>query len=391
LKEQNEILAAIASTGNAPQIEGNSQFSEGIKKYFTEYYGKEFQECAQESLITFCNFHPKTQQEPLVQFCKGMRHFHMKESVINLKGIDMEIDLNIPMLLFLAREKVGISIQAKLIHYVKEGGILCIFGKFPEQEEQQEPRSILKDVFLSTVPQKLPSSHPKHSRKISSPQIGKIGKGFILHWMNNPIFKRTDLDHLINHTIRKKTKNRSQKLPKLHRSTVLTLNILLRFLQMQGITRKLEISLRTDYIFRHKIETFVYIHPSRDTFHIFLFNRDPKVKLPVSLHLFHPKRNLSVRIRTNLLGNTATLMRIEEGILTAISYTGVHHRAYEPLFLKVNASIFTTDSAIDIIALKNSHSVEIFTGETRLKTPTIFRGFISEPVTLDQQTHLKLK
>ena len=391
MKEQNEILSAIASTGNVPKIEGNAQFSEGIKKYFNEYYGKEFQECAQEALITFCKIHPKTQQEPLVQFCKGMRHFHMKESVLNLNGIDMEIDLITPMLLFLAREKVGMSIQAKLMHYVKGGGILCIFGKFPEQGEQQEPCSILKDAFLSTIPQKLPSSHPKHSRKISSPQIGKIGKGFILHWMNNPIFKRNNSDHLLDHTIRKITKNRSQKLPKLHRSTVLTLNILLRFLQMQGITRKLEVSLRTDYIFRRKIETFVYMHPSRDSFHIFLFNRNPKVKLPVSLHLFHPKRNMSVRIRTNLLGNTATLMRIEDGILTAISYTGVDHRTYEPLFLKVNASIFATDSAIDIIALKNSHTIEIFAGETRLKTPTIFRGFTLEPVSLEYQNHIKLK
>ena len=80
------------------------------------------------------------------------------------------------------------------------------------------------------------------------------------------------------------------------------------------------------------------------------------MKLPVSLHLFHPKRNISIRIRTNVLGNAAMLMRIENGAPTAISYTGIHRRAYESLYLKINSSILTTDSPIDIIALKNTHT-----------------------------------
>ena len=93
-----ETLSHVASTGKVLKIVGKSQVFEGIRKYFTEYYGEEFHECVQESLISLCEYHPKTQEEPSLQFRKAMRHFHMSESVVKLTGRDT---LNSPMLLFI--------------------------------------------------------------------------------------------------------------------------------------------------------------------------------------------------------------------------------------------------------------------------------------------------
>ena len=54
-----DTLSHIASSGKIPKMEGKTQTIDGLQRYFSKYHGQEFQECAQESLIAFCDYHPE--------------------------------------------------------------------------------------------------------------------------------------------------------------------------------------------------------------------------------------------------------------------------------------------------------------------------------------------
>lgn len=181
--------------------------------------------------------------------------------------------------------------------------------------------------------------------------------------------------------------------PKLQFNSLKTINLLLRFLQSKGFYRNLDISVRTDFIFRHKIQVFVFQHPSKNIQHVFIFSLQTHWTLPVSIHIFHPESGFSSRIRTHLVGHTAQLLRIEEGRLTACIYNGVNpiSHQYQPLFIKVNRQIIKSRHPLDLVFLSNRNQMEFFSGHGRFKGFTSLLGFKEKPINVRPRDHLILE
>ncbi|UYP46204.1 hypothetical protein NEF87_002489 [Candidatus Lokiarchaeum ossiferum] len=413
-------LLSIANGLNSPFFEGkklnpqqlitNSFDSpttqKGISAFFDSPQKKEFRECSQESLISIGYYEPYTKsaldegQKPIfghkmiIQFHLAIRHIKLGYNIINLEDESL-IEKMPKLLLFVSSTILSKAVQLNLIEYVRKGGHLCIFGDFPVCDEQHQTYSLIKDEYSKTqnsgkikyfkgnpltcrrgIRYYLEEFSLKYKNQISRLRIPKIF---------SPIKENLSFSKISANILRKFNPTELQG------DSLKSIHLLLRFLQKQGITRKIDVSVRTEYIFRHKIEVFVYTHPDKDLLYLFIFSRDTSWTLPVSIHLYIPERSFSLRVRTNILGHTSQVLRIENGELNNFIYTGInpilHTKAR--LYLKVNKDTIKTSDPVDIIYIRKENSAEIYAGHGNFKyNKKIFlKGLQDQPIVVKKGAH----
>ncbi len=418
----------------------------GLNKFFGRYYGKDFlashEECLfglgyyapYAGLAAFAGHDPKVWkkiqfhgkpvfgQDAFIEFFKALRHMKLGFEIINLEypqfmqqmptaqesGISTENSLKFrsKFLIFVSTEVLGKQVQKTLVEYVAQGGILCLFGEMPQYDENFQPCQILQEAFPQFNNQRI------IQKKCINEKVCYTSNdqgGFFLFRKGNPLESpRGVLYYTLDFIIRtffmplqlRISNNRVfhgkilpyatyQRLlgldgfiPQLKRNSLKTFNLLLRFLQQKGIHREVEITLRTDYLFRRKIEVFVYTHPQYDQQFIFLFSKQTNWTLPVTVHLYYPERKISLRIKTKILGRTAQLLRIVEGKLTGIVYIGFNPitHAKKALEISINKYQYSTDHPMDLILLTQDQQGEIYLGNTAFKGTSQIHGFTTTPL-----------
>lgn len=373
----------------------------GISSFFNSPQKNDFRECSQESLISIGFYEPYTKmaldegqkptfgREMVVQFHLAIRHIKLGYNIINLE--DESLVEKMPKLLLLVSSSIlSRAVQLNLVEYVKKGGHLCIYGDLPEHDEQHQTCSLLEEEY-------------------SKSQNG----GNIRYFKGNPLACRRGFRYFLDDFSTKfQSKISRFKLPKitsnlmdniqfskiyakirrrfnpteLQRDSLKSTHLLLRYLQKQRITRKIDVSVRTEYIFRHKIEVFVYTHPDKDLLYIFIFSKDTNWTLPVSIHLYIPDRSFSLRVRTNILGHTSQVLRIENGELNSFIYKGVNPISHTKarLYLKVNKDIVKTSDPVDIIYIRKENNAEIFAanGNFKYNKKIILKGLRDQPISV---------
>ncbi|RLI62910.1 MAG: hypothetical protein DRO88_11165 [Promethearchaeia archaeon] len=368
-------------------------------------------------------------QDFWTQFHLAMQHLHLDYDLVNLEYENLKTFISHPyhennqldknksysqknkMLLFGTSFFLGQNVQRKLVNYVQNGGIVFLFGEIPEYDENFAPCTILKDFFSSSMEK---SSHLRKSHRKRICAFSK-SNGLLLFHPNNPFeVKKTAWFYLIDFLTRVLIRinfklpkspvidfeavsypefmswlSQDRLNPKLRFNSLKTINLLLRFLQSKGINRKIDISIRTEYLFRHKIHVVVYQHPEKNIQHIFIFNLQTHFTLPVSIHIFQPDSGFSSRIQTHIVGHTAQLLRIEEGHLTACIYNGVNpiSHQYYPLNIRINKHTYKTKHPIDLIFIKFHEEIEIFSAYGRFKGYTTLTGIDVNPIKLLPRDH----
>lgn len=441
IDDRHSIPYPTHSAIDAYGIAGNKfQLMAGVNKYFSQYFGQEILATHEETLFglglyspyatlaAYAGHDPKVWQRfPLeyppvfgqdawIQFHLALQHMRLNYQVVDLEYDEFTLSNKSSkrqpkVLVFISSVFLAKSVQEKLIRYVKNGGILCIFGQFPEFDENFVPCTLLRDNFPLFYP-----GNP-HSSMCVDEKICYMthDKGTFLFHSKNPLEQGKDarfylIDFLTRVVMQLRIKLRRKPVidlkaipyseimatigrdaftPKLHNNSLKTINLLLRFLQITGTYRKIDISVRTDYIFRHKIHVHALHHPSQNIQHIFIFSAQTTRTLPVSIHIFQPDLGFSVRIQTNIVGNTAQLIRIHEGDITGLIYSGVNpisHR-YEPLYLKVNKQICTSKYPLDLIYLSDANQHEIYTAHGRFTGNCRVTGILEEPILLRNRDH----
>ncbi|WP_457558840.1 beta-galactosidase [Candidatus Harpocratesius sp.] len=375
-------------------------------------------------------------QDVWTQFHLAAQHLGMDYKIINLEHENIEAKippaLNIHLtdlidkgnesgkkrpkiLIFASSFFLSREVQKNLVSYIKRGGIVFLFGQLPDCDEHFAPCTVLKDFVANEVESCcLSKKSAKHQICIFPKR-----KGILLFHARNPFeLKKSAWFYFIDFITRALFRinfklphtpvidleaipypelmawlSQDRLNPKLQLNSLKTINLLLRFLQSKGFYRNLDISVRTDFIFRHKIRVFVFQHPSKNIQHVFIFSLQTHWTLPVSIHIFHPESGFSSRIRTHLVGHTAQLLRIEEGRLTACIYNGVNpiSHQYQPLFIKVNRQIVKSRHPLDLIFLSNRNQMEFFSAHGRFKGFTSLLGFKEKMINIRPRDHLILK
>ena len=435
----SSLDAQIAYTGQVP----NKSFSRnGLNTFFGSTSGREFLECGQETLVSIGYYHPYTQQtahenqdpklwrksqlktpplsgqEALGQLYLGLRHIKLGYNFTNIETESFDIPEVNPqkgtkpfpkMLIFISSRMLSQSVQHKLLNYARNGGHLCIFGDLPQVDEHSKPRTLLHDVVSARFSKKtfwnngssktLRWTHyfqgtilyhqrnPFEARKgfrfymidLLSRVLLKMGRFGIPKWplvegkINPYSYFSAKIGSVLNP-------------PSLRRGSLKSTHLLLRYLQKHGITRKVEMSVRTDYIFRHKLDVFLYSHPHKNVQYIFIFSKDTHWTLPVSIRLYIPERSFSLRIRTNILGHTSQLIRIENGELSGFIYTGVSPRSHmrAKLFLKINKTVISTSDPGDIVYSRAGNRAEVFLtyGKFKYNKITFLKGVQDNPIAI---------
>jgi beta-galactosidase len=414
-----------------------------INKMFGEYYGKEFFESNRDVLMAIGLFQPNVQAAAFaghdIKFWKRMGvksspafgmdflgHFHaamrrlkLGYQITNLQwdsltspassgNGDLRQKKFPPMLLFPSTRVLNRDAQEKLLHYVKAGGILVLFGELPIITEDHHTCILLKEALtLSNRPLR-----PTHMR------YRRIEKGWLMFQPRNPFQRNRGPSYYLTGLIVRTLMRLRLKLPggkaiagkvlpyseavgmvapalfekfgadvynaQLSTDTLRTINKLYRFLQRQGIHRYIDIQLRTIPRYRQKVDIFIYTHPQRDVQYIFLFSLQCPVNLPVSIQYVIPDMDRRIRIKTILVGYTSQLFRIEGGQLTALFYTGVNpiNRLACALDLEVNDARIWTDAPTDLCLLSTDKHREIITAHNQAPSTNVLHGWGLDPIPL---------
>ncbi|MHA1672554.1 MAG: hypothetical protein ACTSYI_02915, partial [Promethearchaeota archaeon] len=354
---------------------------------------------------------------------KSAQHSSANENINN------NVNMKPRMLIFVSSIFLSRRAQENLLEYVAKGGILCIFGDFPQYDENLQPCTTLRDA----IPQLYERTGNIHRGTYHRGAIERIFElkidptleitknenekrpGVVLYHGKNPLESGKDakfylLDFLSRALLQLNLNLRNLPVidgeaipytellakiggdiltPKVHPNTLKTINLLLRFLQKRGLYRKLDVTVRTDFIFRRKIRVHVFQHPTANIQHIFIFSMQVPWTLPVSIHIFQPESNFGLRIRTSIVGHTAQLLRIEDGKLTACIYNGVNpitHK-YEPLHIKVNKHLIESTHALDLVYLSKEGRQEIYIAHGRFRGTCTITGLLEKKVTVRPRDH----
>ncbi|MHA1583887.1 MAG: hypothetical protein ACTSWL_01410, partial [Promethearchaeota archaeon] len=418
----------------------------GLNKFFGEYHGKEFLDCRQEILMGFAFYSPYAKlaafaghdlkvwqkmglknapvfgQDGFSQFLQAVRNLKQGYKVINLETLNESQLQDIPpVLIFVSSKMLSGKIQILLIKYIHNGGLLCLFGELPEFDEKFQPNSELKDLVISER-QRLERSWPKR-QKIENLSLKKQvfysnhGNGGVLFSFGNPFLLRRRasfyLADILARSFRKilrfkfpgKILIKGRVIPysmifspifnffshaHLQHYTMKVFNRIIRFLQIKGIHRRVEISVKTDFLMRDKIDVFLLSHPEKDVHYVFVFSKEVIWTLPVSIHCFFPENNHNIRIKTKIVGHASHVYRIENGNLTSFVYTGVNPFSYtrEPVYIKINKTVVTSSYPLDLICLykgineKKEPKLELYTANHKFSKSCSIEGLTAEPIEL---------
>ncbi len=269
------------------------------------------------------------------------------------------------------------SVQEKLRTYVESGGFLILFGEFPILDDNFQSCRILFDLFKD--------KNENIEQKEGVLIIKKVGSGSLGFHKGNP-FKR---DRSIRFRIAEGLVRTIQKIPvlKIGKISIHGKEVPYAFGVAQiadglfnkrgkdiinpkytkELKRAFEIidkalnnfGNQKNYLIEtncSNVDIILFSHPEKDVQYIFLFSMQTDELLNISLSYSRKNQQTKVNyIKTKLVGHTAQFLRIENGILTALIYSGFNPASAlsSPLNLEINGKCYTTETCVDLALIQN--------------------------------------